>query len=85
MALAQVLSDEETAEENRPRGPGTVGGHNHVELATTDPFDHPLEFLDEDTNLEGYVLDSNCIAWVFEMSMDLDVILNIMKFIPEVV
>ena len=70
---------------NRPRSSATVNGHNHVELTMTGPFDHPLKFLEEDTNLEGYVLDSNCIAWMFEMSMDADVILNIVKFIPEVV
>ena len=31
------------------------------------------------------MLDSNCIAWMFEMSMDSDVIMAIMRFIPEVV
>jgi len=31
------------------------------------------------------VMDSNCIAWMFEISMDKDIIMAIMRFIPEVV
>jgi len=34
---------------------------------------------------ESCVLDSNCIAWMFEMSMDMDVATAISRFIPEIV
>ena len=34
---------------------------------------------------ESYVLDSNCIAWMFEMLMDMDVATVIARFIPEIV
>jgi hypothetical protein len=47
------------------------------------PTSHPL--FNKETDWDGYVLDSNCIAWMFEMSMDADVIMAIMRFIPEVV
>ena len=70
---------------NHPRRPGTTDRQSDVELAMTGPFDHPPTMFGEDTNWEGYVLDSNCIAWMFEMSMDADVILDIIRFIPEVV
>ena len=33
----------------------------------------------------GYVLDSNCVAWMLETSTDPDAILHIMKFIPEII
>jgi len=49
------------------------------------PPDQPLPLFNKETDWEGYVLDSDCIAWMFEMSMDIDIIMAIMKFIPEVV
>jgi hypothetical protein len=45
----------------------------------------PPPLFNKETDWNGYVLDSNCIAWMFEMSMDADVIMAIMRFIPEVV
>ena len=66
------------------QGIGAADGHNLAELAVTGPFHRPPTFFDEDTNLVGYALDSNCIAWMFDMSMDADVILDIIRFIPEV-
>ena len=33
----------------------------------------------------GYALDSNCVAWMFEVSMDPDVILDVVTFIPEII
>ena len=48
------------------------------------PYAPPVLFGDEDDR-KAYVLDSNCIAWMFDMSMDPDVILDIMKFIPEII
>ena len=58
---------------------------NHFELAMLNPADQQAPLFHKETDWNGYVLDSNCIAWMFEMSMDADVILAIMKFIPEVV
>ena len=45
----------------------------------------PVPLSDNETDWSGFVLDSNCIAWMFQMSMDADVIMAIMRFIPEVV
>ena len=39
----------------------------------------------KETDWGSYVLDSNCIAWMFKMSIDGDVIMACMRFIPEVV
>ena len=47
--------------------------------------DQSSPLFDEKTDWGGYVLDSNSIALMFEMSMDADAITTIMKFIPEVV
>ena len=46
--------------------------------------DQPTPLFNKETDWHGYVLDSNCIAWMFEMSMDSGVIMAIMRFIPEV-
>ena len=66
---------------------GTFDGSNvgdHIELLMASS-DHPSPLFNKETDWQGYVLDSNCIAWMFEMSMDSDVIMAIMRFIPEVV
>ena len=60
----------------------TIG--EHIELAMADA-DLQAPLFNKETDWQGYVLDSNCVAWLFEMSMDADVMLAIMKFIPEVV
>ena len=62
---------------------GTFDGIDHVELPMADAPEQPL--FHQERNWEGYVLDSNCIAWMFEMSMDADVFMAIMRFIPEVI
>ena len=49
----------------------------------TGPQLDPL--FDGEIDLGGYVLDSKCIAWMFDKSTDADVIMAIMRFIPEVV
>jgi hypothetical protein len=59
--------------------------NNHIELRTANPFDRSPPLFNEETDWDGYMLDSNCIAWMFEMSLDADVIMAIMKFIPDVV
>ena len=67
---------------------GTFDGNNfgdHIELHMTGLSDQPPPLFNKETDWQGYVLDSNCIAWMFEMSMDSDVIMAIMRFIPEVV
>ena len=45
----------------------------------------PPVLVDQEPDWEGYVLDSKGIAWMFKMSMDPDVILAIVKFIPKIV
>jgi len=47
--------------------------------------DQPSPLFNKETDWAGFALDSNCIAWMFEISMDSDVIMAIMRFIPEVV
>ena len=44
----------------------------------------PVSF-GKEADWDGHMLDSNCIAWMFKMCTDSDGILDIMKFIPEVV
>ena len=58
---------------------------DHTELAILGATEQQAPLFNKETDWHGYVLDSNCIAWLFEMSMDADVLLAIMKFIPEVV
>jgi len=67
---------------------GTFDGSNlvdHIELPIAGVPNEPPPFFNKGTDWVGYVLDSNCIAWMFEMSMDADVIMAIMRSIPEVV
>jgi hypothetical protein len=45
----------------------------------------PLPLFNRDTDWAGYMLDSQCIAWMFKMSMDTDAVMAILRFIPEVV
>ena len=71
--------------QNHGRGFGATDWPNHFELAMAGQIDRPRMLFDEDADREGYVLDSNCIAWMFDMSMDADVTLDILRFIPEVV
>ena len=71
------------------------GGHPPLEISDTSGWgssDHseltiagPSTPFGQETDWDGCVLDSNCIAWMFDKSMDEDVVLDIMKFIPEVV
>ncbi|KAF9790540.1 hypothetical protein BJ322DRAFT_1037101, partial [Thelephora terrestris] len=58
---------------------------NHIELAMAGAADQEVPLFNKETDWHGYVLDSNCIARMFEMSMNADVVLAITKFIPEVV
>ena len=60
------------------------GSSDHIMLPIVGPANQPPLLFDKET-WDGYVLDSKCIAWMFERSMDADVIMAIMRFIPEVV
>ena len=61
------------------------GSVDHVELPIIGSPDQLSPLFSKDTDWESYVLDSNCIVWMFEMSTDVDFIMAIMRFIPEVV
>ena len=77
-----------SGEPKPPDGSDTPDADNprdHIELTMVgSPNDSPASFKKE-TDWDGFVLDANCIAWMFKMSMDEDVILHIMKFIPEII
>jgi len=68
-------------------GFGTFDGANleHIEFPMANTADQPTPLFNKEADWDGYVLGSNSIAWMFEMSMDTDVIMAIMRFIPEVV
>ena len=77
-----------------PAGPYPLGTFNtfdastigdHIELVIANPSDLQAPLFNRETDWHGYVLDSICVAWALEMSRDEDVVLAIMKFIPEVV
>ncbi|KAF9784022.1 hypothetical protein BJ322DRAFT_890472 [Thelephora terrestris] len=82
-------------QQQRPKstGPYNLGSFNtfdastigdHIELALAGA-DQQAPLFNKETDWHDYVLDLNCVAWLFEMSMDADVMLAIMKFIPEIV
>jgi len=56
--------------------------HIMVPMANV-PDTDPL--FDKEIDLDDFVLDSKCITWMFNTSMDADATMAIMKFIPEVV
>ena len=58
---------------------------DHVGLTIINSSDQLSPLFSKDADWESYVLDSNCIAWMFEMCTDPDFIVAIMKFIPDVV
>ncbi|KAF9782346.1 hypothetical protein BJ322DRAFT_215753 [Thelephora terrestris] len=59
-----------------------IGGQAELAMENLD-LQYPL--FNGKTDCQGFVLDSKCIAWMFKTSTDADVILAIMKFVPEVV
>ena len=64
-----------------------IGNSSNVNLPLAvvgSAYAPPVLFGDEEDR-KAYVLDSNCIAWMFDMSMHPDAILDIMKFIPEII
>ena len=80
----------------KPGGPHGFGGlgafsgsrpgdHTVVVMANLhdEPQSHPL--FNSEVDLGDFVLDSKCITWMFDTSLDADVTMAIMRFIPEVV
>ena len=68
-------------------GPHRTNGNNptdHIELPMACRPAPPPPVLNEKINRDNYVWDSECIAWMFEMSADTEVVMAIMRFIPEV-
>ena len=68
-------------------GLGAFGGNrvgNHTEVPMANVPEQPRPLFNRETDLDDFVLDSKCITWMFEMSMDADVTMAIMRFIPEV-
>ena len=57
----------------------------HTDNAVPRITEQPPTLFNKDTDWEAYVLDTDCIVWMFKMSMDADVIMAILKFIPEIV
>ena len=49
-------------------------GINHVELPMANAAEALTPLSNKETGWHGFVLDSNCIAWMFQVSMDADVI-----------
>jgi len=85
---------------NRPRvksgGPHGFGGlsafggsrpgdHTEVPMANLPDQPQPHPFFNRETDMGDFVLDSKCITWMFNTSLDADVTMAIMRFIPEVV
>ena len=68
-----------------PDTPGVDTNGDHVELAIVSAADQQAPLFTKEIDWHGYVLDSNCIVWMFEMSMCAEVMLAIMKLIPEIV
>ena len=69
-------------------GPNTPHGStsgDHIEVPIANQLAQPHRLFNEDTDWVGYLLDSHCIAWMFKISMGTDVIMAILRFIPEVV
>ena len=71
-------------ERKKKSGPNDKNLSDHVELpmAYGPP---PAPLFEKEADLGEYVLDSKCIARMFQMSIDADVSMAIMKFIPEIV
>ena len=68
-----------------PRADDGNSAAGHIKLVMARSSYQPSPLFNKDTDWEGYVLDSDCIARMFEMSMDTDVVTVILGFIPEVV
>ena len=74
-----------------PHGFGGLGAFcgsrpgDHIVVPMANVSDQPDPLFNRETDLDDFVLDSNCITWMFDTSMDADATMAIMRFIPEVV
>ena len=69
-------------------GFGASNGNDFGEHIELDVADQPTPIFNleaDQDNWDGYMVDSNCISWMFEMPMDMDVTAAIAGFIPEIV
>ena len=67
---------------------GTSDGNNfddHIEVPMTGPPNQPLPIFNKEIDWDGYVLDSNCVAWMFELPAGIDTTIAIAGFVPEIV
>ena len=70
------------------RGFGAFDGNrpgDHIEVPMANISDQPLALFNKDADMDDFVLDSKCITWMFDTSMDVDATMAIMRFIPEIV
>jgi len=58
---------------------------DHIVVPMANIPDQPVPLFNKETDLDDFVLDSKCITWMFDTSMDADATMAIMRFIPEVV
>ena len=58
---------------------------DYIAVPMANQSGRPTSLFNKHVDWVGYVLDSHCIAWMFKMSMDADVIIAIPRFIPEIV
>jgi len=58
---------------------------DHIELSMANMAGLPTPLFNKETDWDGYVSDPHRVAWMSVMSMGVDVIMAIMRFIPEVV
>ena len=65
--------------------PDEKNENEDIPLTTVGPPNPPPVPFGKEVDRKGYVLDSNCIAWMFKMSMDPDAVQYITKFIPEII
>ena len=58
---------------------------DHVELAVVGTFGQLPPLAASETAWDEYVLDSDCIAWLFQKSRDAEAIMATVRLIPEIV
>jgi len=68
---------------------GTFYGNrfgDHIELPMANASEQPPPLFNKEIrwDWDGYVVDSDCIAWVFEMPMDMDLTMATARFISEI-
>ena len=65
--------------------PGGSGPGDHIELHVANLPERLAPIFDKEIDWDVHILDSNCIAWMFDMSMEMDVATTIAGFIPEII